>query len=135
MPMLQIAQPEGIKENLEAFFTAVDITESFNLSLIFFNTSILFLIIFSRNHHKTQLSIFALLLCLCFFLETINRYLSNNWTQFASQNYFDKSGFFVCVMIGFPSLCNCVLIMLNSTRSTFSLLVTLAKEKAKAKKE
>ena len=134
MAKLQFPKPEGLVENIEAFFTAVDITEKINLLLIGFNISMMLLILFTRKYHRLQLGVFIFLLILCYFLETINRYLGQNWKKIASQNYFDNSGFFMCVMVGFPSLCNCLLVMINSFRNTFSLLVSLAKEK-KSKKD
>ena len=100
-------------------------------SLIGFNLFIMFLIIFTRSHQRIQLGLFLFLLAICYLLEWINSYLGQNWKTFTTQNYFDKSGFFVCVMIGVPALCNCVLIMINSFRNTFSLLVQVAKSKIK----
>jgi transmembrane protein 18 len=134
MQNLKFAKPEGILENLEAFFTAVNIKETFNTSLVIFHILTFVLILATKNYHKVQLGIFIFLLLLCYFLETINTYLGKHWRDFTSQNYFDKSGFFICVMVGFPALCNCVLVMVNSFRNTFSMLVLVIKKKSKEKK-
>ena len=135
MLKLEFPKPEGLWENIEAFFTAVDIHESFNRIIILFHATCFVLAIATRNAHNLQLLLFLLLLALCYFLETLNSYLSENWKSFTSQNYFDKSGLFVCIMIGLPALCNCLLIMLYSIRNTFTSLTHLAVLKLKPKKK
>lgn len=135
MPKLVIPEPEGLRENFEAFFTAVNITETLCLAIIGFNVITFLLIIFTRTWHKLQIIIFISLLAMCYFLETINLYLGKNWKIYATQNYFDSSGLFICIMVGFPALINCVVIMINSFRNTWSLVSGLAKERLKEKQK
>ncbi|OMJ73351.1 hypothetical protein SteCoe_27978 [Stentor coeruleus] len=135
MPKLAFPEPEGLKENLEAFFTAVKITEPLCLGIISFNVIVFLLIVFTRTWHKLQIVIFVSLLTMCYFLESFNKYLEKNWKIYATQNYFDSSGLFICIMIGFPALFNCVVIMINSFRNTWSLVSNLAKERLKEKQK
>ena len=135
MHKLEFPKPEGLWENIEAFFTAVDIHETFNRIIILFHTICFLLVIATRKSHNLQLLLFFFLLAVCYFLESLNTYLSENWKKYTSQNYFDQSGLFVCIMIGFPALCNCLLIMLYSIRNTFTSLTHLAVLKLKPKKK
>jgi transmembrane protein 18 len=133
MPKLEFPEPKGLKENIEAFFTAVDIKEGFVVGLILFHVVSFLVIIKTRKRSNVQLGIFFSLLALCYFLENLNKELGENWKKITKQNYFDKSGFFICVMIGFPALCNCVIILIFSMTNSFRMMTDLVKAKAKQK--
>jgi hypothetical protein len=135
MHKLEFPKPEGLWENIEAFFTAVDIHENFNRALIAFHLACFGLVIATKKRHNLQLVVFCLLLGICYFLENLNEYLAGNWKKYTSQNYFDKSGLFVCIMIGLPALCNCLLVMVFSMSNTFQSLTQLAALKLRSKKK
>jgi hypothetical protein len=138
MIKLEMPKPDGLLENIEAFFTAVDVHEGFVRSLIGFHVLVFILIIFTRHRYNVHLGIFAFLLVICYYLEKFNLYLAENWKSYTNQNYFDKSGLFLCVMVGFPALCNCLLIMFYSMCGTFQNVKQLAQlkmtDKTKMKK-
>jgi len=133
MIKLEMPKPDGLLENIEAFFTAVDVSEGFIRLLIGFHVLVFVLIILTRQRYNLQLGIFVALLVICYFLENLNLYLAENWKRFTSQNYFDKSGLFLCVMVGFPALCNCLLIMFYSMCGTFRTVKQLAQMKMTGK--
>lgn len=135
MIKLEYPKPEGLWENIEAFFTAVDVHENFIRALIGFHIFVFVLVRVTRNWHNLQVVIFVGLLGICYYLENINSYLERNWKSFASQNYFDKSGLFLCVMVGLPVLGNCLMIMVYSMCNTFSLVKQLAQLKLGGKKK
>lgn len=78
MPKLEYQKPEGFLENFEAFFTAVDIKEKFNLWIVAFHVFVFFLALFTKNRKNFQLFLFFGLLGLCYFLEKINSFFRNN---------------------------------------------------------
>ncbi|CAG9311620.1 unnamed protein product [Blepharisma stoltei] len=134
MPKVEFQKPEGFYENVEAFLYAVDITEPFILAIFASHLFFFLLIILFRKNSRIIMFIFVFLLGLCYILETINTYLNQNWQSLVKQNYFDKSGLFVCIMIGIPCLVNSCLIVVISICSTISSLTEFVKLK-KQKKE
>jgi len=68
--------------------------------------------------------------------EKLNDYGSENWEQFASQNYFDKRGVFVSLMISAPLLFISACMLVSIVREASSLLIevkTREFKQAKAK--
>ena len=67
--------------------------------------------------------------------EYINRWGSQEWEQFATQNYFDARGFFMATMVCAPLLLDCLLMLLLFLREASQLLVAVKKTEMQKKKK
>lgn len=65
--------------------------------------------------------------------EKLNDYGSENWEQFASQNYFDNRGVFVSLMISAPLLFISACMLVAIVREASSLLIDVKTREFKAK--
>ena len=68
----------------------------------------------SRHAYLARVRVLAVGLIYC--AERLNRLASENWKEFAMQNYFDERGVFVSVMLSAPLLCVAFFILLNALR-------------------
>ncbi|CAO3668645.1 unnamed protein product [Umbelopsis ramanniana] len=68
----------------------------------------------------------------------LNGFLSNNWEQFASANYFDDSGLFLATVYSLPLIINSMLALVLVLRATCTMLVSVKRKQletqVKAKK-
>lgn len=129
MRKVEIQNPQGLLENIEAFVSAVDIYEPIIVSIIALHIVVFILVLILRKNSRTLLVLFVILLGICYSLEALNRYLGENWKDLTKQNYFDRSGLFVCVLIGFPCLINCFIIVGISLCGTVGQLKKFARLK------
>ena len=95
------------------------------------------------SRHAYLARVYALAVGLIYCAERLNRLASENWKEFALQNYFDERGVFVSVMLSAPLLCVAFFILLNALRGAATLLIEVkklefkqdARKKAKAAKK
>lgn len=66
--------------------------------------------------------------------ERLNDYGAQNWESFATQNYFDKSGIFISIMISTPLLLMAFYMLISYLREAAGLLVKVKKQELRAKK-
>jgi len=66
--------------------------------------------------------------------ERLNDYGAQNWESFATQNYFDKSGIFISIMISAPLLLMAFYMLISYLREAAGLLVKVKKQELRAKK-
>ncbi|KAL7523058.1 hypothetical protein ACHAXR_000010 [Thalassiosira sp. AJA248-18] len=69
--------------------------------------------------------------------ERLNVMGASRWREFATQNYFDKSGIFMGIMVCAPLLMVCLFMLVSMVREANGLLgdVTQMKMKAQAKQK
>lgn len=67
--------------------------------------------------------------------EWLNGLGSKNWEKFATQNYFDRRGIFVGVMVCGPLLLDCLMMLLFFVREAGQLLVQVKREEIRQKKK
>jgi len=65
--------------------------------------------------------------------ELINGYAARNWESFATQNYFDRGGIFVGIMLCGPLLINCFIMLTMLIREASSLLIEVKRMELKKK--
>ena len=65
--------------------------------------------------------------------EKLNQIGNSRWRDFATQNYFDKNGIFMGIMICAPLLMVCFIMLVSLIREAKSLLVEITKLKKQAK--
>lgn len=95
-------RPTESKDQWSAFFAAVNWKESFILALIAFHVCIYVTFIITRKNVDAQTVLFLFIFAIVYFSERINTYGNENWKDFASQNYFDKSGVFSGIFLSAP---------------------------------
>lgn len=65
--------------------------------------------------------------------EKLNDYGSETWEKFASQNYFDKTGVFVSLMVSAPLLFVSACMLIAILREATTLLIDVKTHEIKAK--
>ncbi|KAE8709912.1 Detected protein of confused Function [Hibiscus syriacus] len=110
-------------DNFMGFFHAIDWKEPWLMCLLGFHVFLLIVAILSRKNTNFQMSLFLLALLGVYFAESLNRFLGNNWKEFAKQNYFDPSGLFLSVLWSGPLLIIAIIILINSLFSMCYLIV------------
>lgn len=108
---LEMPRPKGLWEHIEAFWTAVDFTEPAIAAILVGHAVLLLLAIRARESSWGHTLLFAYLISSCFLLSSLNDYLRTHWASFFSQNYFDESGLFLCLLVGFPYLLICFFLL------------------------
>lgn len=127
------AGPDGFIENCQAFYAAVDWTESWIHGLLAFHAILLVLILTTRKAFELQCFFFMLICGLVFFAENINSYASAHWKDFAKQDYFDKRGVFMSVMLCGPLLINGFVLMISTLLYSADLLIKVKRAELKQK--
>ncbi|KAI9289795.1 transmembrane protein 18-domain-containing protein [Umbelopsis sp. AD052] len=116
----------------ENFIRAIDWSQPWLIALVAFHVTSFLALILSRNKHDL-LSVF--LACLS---QPLNAFLSSNWEQFASANYFDDSGLFLATVYSLPLIINSILALVLVLRATCTMLVSVKRKQlerqVKAKK-
>lgn len=100
------------------WYEVVDWKEPFIVSLLVFHVLFLLVVVFTRKQYVAQGVWFALLITLIGLSERINTFGRDHWRSFATQRYFDESGFFMLLFFSGPLLC---LGFLQLVRQRFSL--------------
>jgi len=67
--------------------------------------------------------------------ERLNIYGAQHWQQFCSQNYFDRRGIFVAVMVCAPLLLDSLIMLLLFLREASQLLVQVKTAELKKKRQ
>lgn len=127
--------PEGFIENCQAFGAAVDWTETWIQCLMGFHVILLVLILITREMFELQCFFFMLICGLVFFAERLNSYASAHWEEFSKQDYFDKRGVFLSVMLCAPLLVNGFVLMIRTLLYSADLLVKVKRAELKQKME
>jgi len=96
--------PKNTWENLQAFRAAINWTEPFILSLLFFQIFTLFICYHIRKYGGTtsRLILLAVIAIIVRSMEWMNKKCQIQWHRFATQNYFDPQGIFVSIFITCP---------------------------------
>nr|CAG8480807.1 3848_t:CDS:2 [Entrophospora candida] len=94
------------KADFDAFINAVDWKQPLLIGIFTFHILTLYLLIIFRNN-ANSLSILTFgLLFLTGFASKFNDIANKYWESFSTDNYFDKSGFFITMVFSFPALIN-----------------------------
>lgn len=94
-----------IYDHLMGFYHAVSWSQDWWLfGILAFHVAYLLLVVFARRFYYLQVFLFAYGCVAILSLERANAYLAANWRLVASQNYFDKHGVFLSVVVAAPVL-------------------------------
>jgi hypothetical protein len=111
--------PSDAWQSWMAFSSAINWKESWIISLMVFHLFLFLLIILTRKRLGIQGCIFFFITILVRLAETINSYCSDHWQDFATQNYFDKSGLFAGTVFAAPLLTMCLMMLVNYAQSFY----------------
>lgn len=94
-----------IYDQVMGFYYAVSWSkEPWLQALLVFHLITFLLVIFKRGNFPLQVSIFLTLSSVVFLAEHLNQMAADRWRDFSTQNYFDKHGVFVSVILSAPML-------------------------------
>ena len=110
--ILSIAQktnhaPKDFYEHFVAFTSAINFNQNWIKIIGIIHLLLFITVIGTLDRFYLQSVLFFILLSIIFLLEYINTYASINWQLFSDQNYFDKHGVFIGVIIATPLIFIC----------------------------
>uniref|UniRef100_A0A7S3D6U9 Transmembrane protein 18 n=1 Tax=Palpitomonas bilix TaxID=652834 RepID=A0A7S3D6U9_9EUKA len=129
------AEMRKMYDGAMGFYHAVTWTEPFIVGLGLFHIFVLIVAILIRKSVAGRLILFVVLQALVYFSETFNSYGAAHWEEFATQNYFDKQGFFAVVLFCGPLVMIGFLILALSLCEAAGLLVQVKAKQIRAEKK
>lgn len=125
-------------EKLDAFRSAITWTEPFIIGLLAFQI-VMFMLCLAVSRPNVglapRISIMVFIAVLVRSAEKINEIAGQNWKEFCTQNYFDRQGVFVAIMVSGPLLFYCLIMLMLFVREASQLLVTVKTNELKRKKK
>lgn len=134
-PWSQNVGPQTTMESIQAFSSAITWDEPFIKCLLAFHALVIFTsyAIMKKGDMYIQMGLMIFLGAIVRFAEKLNQIGNSRWRDFATQNYFDKNGIFMGIMICAPLLIVCFVMLVSMMREAKSLLVDVTKLKQQAK--
>ena len=135
----QASGPSTPLEHFHAFRSAITWSEAFIQCLITFQILMFLLCMWVSRKDRgltPRVGVMVLIAAIVRSAEWLNSYGAKNWERLGiSQNYFDKRGIFVGIMLCGPLLVYCVIMLFMYVREAGALLVQVKKEELRRKKE
>mmetsp|Transcript_9820 Transcript_9820/g.12435 ORF Transcript_9820/g.12435 Transcript_9820/m.12435 type:complete len:244 (+) Transcript_9820:157-888(+) len=131
------AAPTSMTDNLNAFRSAITWSEPFMIGLITFHICIVIATIYvtKRCGLGARMGLLGFLAIIVRSAEWLNQYGSNHWEEFTTQNYFDKKGVFVSLMLTGPFLFLTFVMLISYLREASGLLIEVKRHELKAKQK
>jgi hypothetical protein len=124
-------------DHFQAFKSAITWSEPFIYSLVAFQV-VMFLLCLAVSRKGTgvtpRLSLMVFTGILVRSAEWLNGIGARNWEKYCTQNYFDKKGIFIGVMLCGPLLVNCLIMLMMFVREAGQLLVQVKTTELRKKK-
>lgn len=122
-------------ESIQAFSAAITWDEPFIKCLIAFHVFVIITtyVTIKKGDMYIQMGLMVVLGLIVRCAEKLNQIGNSRWRDFATQNYFDKNGIFMGIMICAPLLMVCFIMLVSLIREAKSLLVDITKLKKQAK--
>jgi hypothetical protein len=122
-------------ESIQAFSAAITWGEPFIQCLLAFHIIVILTTYATINKGDMylQLGLMLFLGAIVRCAEKLNQMGNSRWRDFATQNYFDKNGIFMGIMICAPLLMVCFVMLVSLIREAKGLLVDVTKLKKQAK--
>lgn len=136
--------PDGLIEHFHAFRYAITWSEPFIMGIVAFQVFMfLFTVWVSRKNQRLAPRVILMLIILGIVraAQILNDLGAKQWRVFATQNYFDRRGIFVSIMLCAPLLLDSLIMMILYLREASQLLVEVKaaqikrKQKSSSKKE
>ena len=125
-------------DQFHAFRHAITWSEPFILCLVVFHVFMFGVSIWVTFPNRGMVPRLAVMLCIAGVVrgsEWINRYGDEHWSSFATQNYFDRQGFFMLTMVCGPLLLDSIIMLVLLLREAGQLLVAVKKEEFRRKRK
>lgn len=124
-------------EHFNAFRSAITWSETFILSLVAFQISMFCMTLWVSRRDRgltARVSVMVSIFIIVRSAEWLNQLGGKHWESFATQNYFDRKGIFVSIMLCFPLILDCLMMLLFFVAEAGQLLVQVKKHELKKKK-
>ncbi|KAL3784608.1 hypothetical protein HJC23_007064 [Cyclotella cryptica] len=126
--------PQTAMENIQAFSAAITWGEPFIRYLLAFHMVVIVTAyVLMRKDIYLRMGFMIFLGLIIRMAEQLNQLGNRRWRDFATQNYFDKNGIFMGIMICAPLLIICFIMLVSLIREAKNLLVDVKKMKIQAK--
>jgi transmembrane protein 18 len=125
-------------DHFHAFRSAITWNEPIILGLLVFQVVMFGLCMYVSRRDRSlapRVVMLVLIGVLVRSAEYLNHWASQNWETFATQDYFDKRGVFVAIMVSGPLLLDSFVMLFFFVSEAGSLLVQVKKEEIKRKKK
>ena len=129
--MRQNATQGSFVDDVLGFYHAIDWSERWLLALLLFPLCVWLVVVGTRRHNTVQMVLLVALLAVVRSAEWINGVAGRHWELFASQQYFDKHGVFVSVMLSVNLLLAAFFILGNALRASVAMLIEVKKKECK----
>ncbi|GAX09965.1 hypothetical protein FisN_11Lh046 [Fistulifera solaris] len=130
--------PQTFMEHFHAFRYAITWSEPFVIGLIAFQAIMLLLTLWVSRKNQSlapRVILMLLILGLVRLAERWNELGARHWRSFATQNYFDRHGIFVSIMLCAPLLFDSLIMMILFLREASQLLVEVKAAQIKRKQK
>jgi hypothetical protein len=121
-------------ESFVGFYHAIDWVEPLLLCIGAWHLSTVLAAFVTRNHTWTHAALFLALCGQVLLAETVNHFGALHWRAIASQDYFDKAGMFVSVLLSLPTVLILLGMLINMVRTAGDLLVQAKVAELKSKR-
>lgn len=128
--------PSSPMEHFQAFRAAINWSETFILSLIAFQALMFMICLWVSRSSRgltPRICVMLFIAALVRSAETLNGYGNRNWERFATQNYFDKRGIFVGIMLCGPLLLDSFMMLVAFVLEASQLLVQVKRDELRRK--
>jgi hypothetical protein len=125
-------------EHFHAFRSAIRWTEPFVLCLIGFQIFMFLVCIWASRKDRgmtPRLIILVVIGVTVRSAERLNNLAAQNWESVATQDYFDRRGIFVGIMLCGPLVLDCMMMLLLFLREAAQLLIQVKKREITQKKK
>merc|ERR1711862_533676 len=126
--------PQTLKEQIQAFQSAITWSEPFILCLLAFDLFIILLSIIAIQKRYGRIVIICIIYGIIYSSQYLNTYGAIHWESFATQNYFDKNGIFLSIMLCAPLLFISLCTLISLVREASQLVVKVKVKEMEAKK-
>lgn len=125
--------PQTPMEHIQAFSAAITWNEPFIKCLVAFQLLVVIsaIILTRRGGLYSRMGFMVFIGIIVRLAERLNVIGANRWRDFATQNYFDRNGIFMGIMICAPLLVVCFWMLFSMIREASNLLVDVKKMKMK----
>eukprot|EP00571_Detonula_confervacea_P016788 CAMPEP_0172298674 /NCGR_PEP_ID=MMETSP1058-20130122/1219_1 /TAXON_ID=83371 /ORGANISM="Detonula confervacea, Strain CCMP 353" /LENGTH=241 /DNA_ID=CAMNT_0013007959 /DNA_START=105 /DNA_END=830 /DNA_ORIENTATION=+ len=126
--------PQTSREHIEAFTAAITWNESFIKFLLAFNVLVVIaaVTLSRKGGIYTRMCFMIFVAIIVRLAERLNAIGASRWREFATQNYFDKNGIFMGIMVCAPLLMVCLFMLISMVMEASTLLVDVQQMKTKA---
>jgi hypothetical protein len=130
--------PQTTMDHFQAFKSAITWSEPLIYSLLIFQITMFLLCIWVSRPNRgsaPRIVLLVLIFVVVRSAEYLNGWGARNWESFCTQNYFDRKGIFVGIMLCGPLLMDCFLLLLMFLREASQLLIKVKRRELRKGKE